>query len=109
MDPKCPNPFLCSYQSEYKEELNERLQTFFDFYYFVFYFTTKAFTDYGHIKFVVNEGFSSNFDLHEEYMADIFPIIHTKKSYMDDTIMPWYNNKTYEFMAWDGFMLPNVF
>jgi len=21
---------------------------------------------------------------------------------MDDTIMPWYNNQTYTFMAWDG-------
>ena len=25
---------------------------------------------------------------------------------MDDTIMPWYNNQTYEFMAWDGFLEP---
>ena len=70
------------------------------------YFTLNTFDDYGNVQQIVHAAFSSEFDVAPDYASWLLIIVHTQRTYMDDTIMPWYNNETYEFMAWDGFLEP---
>ena len=78
--------------------------TFFDHHYYIIYFTVNTFDDFGNVKQVVHTAFSSEFDVHEDYTAFTYVMVHTQRTFMDDTIMPWYNNQSYEFMAWDGYL-----
>ena len=66
------------------------------------------FDDYGRSKDIVHRVFSSELDIHEQYQPVIYPIMFTRKVFMDDTIMPWYNNYTYNLMSWDGKLNPSI-
>jgi Sec7-like guanine-nucleotide exchange factor len=72
-------------------------------YYVEFYFTSKVITPSGAVKFQLHRAYSTQINIASDYIAASFRVIAGLRStLMDNSIMPWRNNKNITVMSYAG-------
>jgi len=101
-EPLCPDPFVCTYGSSINQQENQNRLTFLTNYNLVLKFTSLEFDQMGKMRKVWYEIAGSQFQVPGSSSARVYALMETARIYLDDTIMPWYNNNSKVFAKWEG-------
>jgi hypothetical protein len=99
---KCDDVFRCNPNSDFFKNSTKYIIELNKNYYFEYIFNSKILDDKGRYVNQFHKIYSSEYSSPDSIASNIALHMSQKKYFIDDSILPWWNNRTHENVFWSG-------